>query len=274
MKENDLVSIIIPTYNRPEYLKKAIMSVLSQTYRNFEIIIVDDASEANNKKVITSFDNDRIYHIENNKQRGAPFSRNKGIKQANGKFIAFLDDDDEWEPTKLEKQIKEFENNDVGLVVCYSLDKRFNMTRVSKPSHVITYECLLKSFNLSSTSSYIVRKKILEKVGGFDTNLPSAQEYDLALRIAKNFEVRTVPEVLMIQNASDGQISTNWRKKISGIMAIHSKFGKEYRILGRKLGFFNHIKFIGVLTLFFFGYFLGSKIYKIIIPIKEIYENV
>ncbi len=274
MGKKDLVSIVIPTYNRPEYLKKAIKTVLAQTYENTEIIIVDDASEADNKKVIDSFNDKQVFYFRNEKRSGAPFSRNKGIRETKGEYIAFLDDDDEWKPEKLEKQLKEFENKNIGLVVCYSLDKRFGITRVSKPKKSISYADLLKSFNLSSTSSYVVRKKTIEKVGFFDEKLPSAQEYDLALRIAQMYEIRTVPEVLMVQNASTGQISTNWTKKIRGILALYSKYRRDYAKLGMKLRILNHVKVLGLLFLFFSGFLIGNKIYKIIIPIKKRYENV
>jgi len=173
----------------------------------------------------------------------------------------------------LEKQLKEFKNENVGLVVCYSLDKRFGMSRISKPQKNVSFNDLLKSFNLSSTSSYVLRKKALKKIGFFDVSLPSAQEYDLALRLARVYEIRTVPEVLMIQNASTGQISTNWVKKIKGILALYSKYGKYYSNLGLKLGIINHLKVVGLVGLFFGGFFLGNNIYKIITPFKEMYEN-
>ncbi len=274
MDKNSLISVVIPTYNRPKYLKKAIETVLAQTYKNVEIIIIDDASDTDTEKIIDLFDDERILFFRNKKRSGAPISRNNGIKKAKGEFIAFLDDDDEWEPEKLEKQVKEFDDEKVGLVVCYSLDKRFGMTRVSKPKQSVSHADLLKSFNLSSTSSYVVLKKALEEVGFFDINLPSAQEYDLAIRISKIFKIKTVPKVLMIQNASTGQISTNWSKKIKGILALYSKYNKDYSTLGFKMCILNHLKVLGLVALFFSGNLLGNKIYKIIIPIKERYERV
>ena len=272
--ENGMISVVIPTYNREKFLKQAIQTVRKQTYQNFEIIVVDDASKEDNKQIIDSFNDNRITYYRNKTRKGAPFSRNIGIKNAKGEFIAFLDDDDEWEKDKLKLQIKPFTDLSVGLVVCYSLDKRFGMERISKPHETLTYKDLLKSFNLSSTSSYIARKKAVDEVGGFDIKLPSAQEYDLALRISKKYKIKTIQKVLMIQNASDSQISTNWSKKIKGIMATYTKYGKEYKILTPKFCMLNHVKFLGVLTLFFLGYFLGDKIYKIIVPMKEVYENV
>ena len=272
MKNNPLISVVIPTYNRPDFLKEAIKTVLNQTYKNLEILVIDDASDVNNQKGINYFGDNRIKYFKNEERKGAPYSRNVGIKKSNGEFIAFLDDDDEWEPNKLEEQLKAFDNSKVGLVVCHSLDKRFGSERISKPPECITYEDLLKSFNLSSTSSYLVRKKVLNKIGYFDLDLPSGQEYDVALRISKYYAVKTIPKVLMMQNASEGQISENWAKKIKGIMAMYKKYSNEYKILGFRKSVINHLKNVGIIGLFFLGFLFGNKIYQIIIPMKEIYE--
>ncbi|MCK5111900.1 MAG: glycosyltransferase [Thermoplasmatales archaeon] len=273
MKNKPLISVVIPTYNRPDFLKKAVETVLNQTYENLEILIIDDASPVDNQKNINNFDDSRIMYFKNKTRRGAPYSRNVGIKNAKGRFIAFLDDDDEWMPHKLEEQLKAFDDPAVGLVVCHSLDKRFDRERISKPIENIIYKDLLKSFNLSSTSSYLVRKELFDEIGFFDLGLPSAQEYDLALRISKNHAVKTVPDILMIQNASEGQISENWTKKIRGIMALYKKYANEYKILGFKGRVFNHIQNVGLFGLFLLGFIFGNKIYRIISPIKEIYER-
>jgi glycosyltransferase involved in cell wall biosynthesis len=204
------------------------------------------------------------------KKEGSPLARNIGIEKAKGEFIAFLDDDDLWLPEKIEKQIKIFENNNnVGLVICYSLDKRFGHERINKPPKVVSHEIVLKSFNLSSSSSYLVRKKAIDNVGGFDIALPSAQEYDLAIRLSKEYHILCVPEVLMIQHSTKGQISENWNRKIKGLMAIYNKHGVEFS----STSFLNNIKFIGMLGLFSVGFLIGNKIYKIIIPMKEQYEG-
>jgi len=271
--EKTLISIVIPTYNRPELLKKAIQSVLDQTYTNFEIIIIDDSSTKDNEKNIKSFNKKNIIYIKNKTRKGGGYSRNIGIKKAKGEFIAFLDDDDEWMPQKLEKQLKAFNSPKLGIVVCYSLDKRYDRVRISKPPENVDHKYLLKSFNLSSTSTYMVKKETLDKVGYFDTKLPSAQEYDLALRITKYYTVKTVPEILMIQHASKNQISENWNKKIRGILAIYKKYGAEHITLGFKGFISNQIKVIGMIILFLLGHLFGSKIHNIIVPAKEYKEE-
>ncbi len=112
------VSVIIPTYNRAHLLGRAIESVLDQTYQDFEIIVVDDASADETEEVVKSFGDDRINHIRHQKNKGGSAARNTGIKAARGEFIAFLDSDDEWVPKKLEKEIDRLQtlSNEVGVV--------------------------------------------------------------------------------------------------------------------------------------------------------------
>lgn len=107
----ELVSIITPTYNCARYIKETIHSVLNQTYRNWELIIVDDASKDNTEEIVKEFQDERIIYIKLSQNSGAAVARNRGIKEARGKFIAFLDSDDLWKKEKLEKQVKFMKDN-------------------------------------------------------------------------------------------------------------------------------------------------------------------
>lgn len=110
---NDLVSIIMPSYNTAQYIRQSIQSVLAQTYLNWELIIVDDCSSDNTENVVSVFLNDnRIKFLKNERNSGAAVSRNRALREARGKWIAFLDSDDLWEPEKLEKQIAFMENHE------------------------------------------------------------------------------------------------------------------------------------------------------------------
>ena len=108
----DLVSIITPSYNTAKFISETISSVLAQTYTNWEMIIVDDCSTDNTEEIVASVGDERIRFIKNDKNCGAAISRNRALCEAKGKWIAFLDSDDLWEPTKLEKQIQFMEKND------------------------------------------------------------------------------------------------------------------------------------------------------------------
>lgn len=314
------VSVIIPTYNRETELMKSIQTVMDQTYKgDIEIIIVDDSKKSLKQKIDKIFSktlhkNRKINYIHKAKKEGAPLARNIGIKQSSGDYIAFLDDDDEWMPEKIERQIDVMEKYpDCPLVICYSRDMRFGQDRINKPPDTITHKTIIKSFNLSSTSSYFVRRYSIEQMAKqenicklcagcdhmdicwtdfevgiwdseklkcddvrkklktkdyFDTSLPSAQEYDLAIRLSKYHDIRCVPEVLMIQNSTDGQISENWNRKIKGIKAIAKKYKHEYTIKDK-------VNTFGVVNLFRLAKIpgVGNKIYKMIIPIKERQER-
>lgn len=109
MKE--LVSVIMPSYNTAKYIKQSIQSVIDQTYTNWELIIVDDCSTDNTDEIVKSIDDDRIIYLKNEKNSGAAVSRNRALKEAKGKWIAFLDSDDLWLPEKLEKQLHFMKSN-------------------------------------------------------------------------------------------------------------------------------------------------------------------
>ena len=118
MINHPTISVIIPTYNRAHLIGKAVKSVLSQTYQDFEIIVVDDGSTDNTEEIVKSFTDYKIYYICHKHNRGASAARNTGIKASRGEYIAFLDSHDEWLPEKLDKQIKTFnsESSEVGVV--------------------------------------------------------------------------------------------------------------------------------------------------------------
>lgn len=109
---NDLVSVIMPSYNTDKFIKQSIESVIDQTYKNWELIIVDDCSTDNTDNVVASISDDRIIYLKNKVNSGAAVSRNRALREAKGRWIAFLDSDDLWSSDKLEKQIKFMEDND------------------------------------------------------------------------------------------------------------------------------------------------------------------
>lgn len=238
-----LVSVIIPTIpERSSYLKMAVGSVKNQTYKNIEIIIVDEGLSASKQ-------------------------RNIGISRANGEYIAFLDDDDEWKPKKTEIQVNAMQKNpDCPLVVSYFYDFRSRKIQASELDYIIPRSTVIKNMHLSSTSTYLCRATSLKEVGGFDETLESSHEYDLAIRLSKLGNIICVPKVLMVKYSPQKQITTNWTKKIRGTFKIYSKYGKEYSIS-------DHAKILGILGLYITAYVFGTKIYKIINLAKKQYQK-
>jgi len=195
------VSVIIPTYNRAHLLSRAIKSVLNQTFQDFEIIIVDDASTDNTDRLVASFQNSRMIYIQHERNQGSAAARNTALRQAQGEFIAFLDSDDEWLPDKLEKQMKLFSkaSQNVGLVVTGAMDIREN----------IPYQIYLPKFRgniarriliencVGLTSIALVRKECFTKSGLFDESLRGSEDWDLWIRIAQHYEVDFTPDILL-----------------------------------------------------------------------------
>jgi len=204
-EKNPTVSVIIPTYNRAHLIGRAIQSVLNQTYRDFEIIIVDDGSTDNTEEVIKEFQkrDERIRYIKHERNKGYPKTLNTGIKAAKGEYIAFQDDDDEWLPEKLEKQMRVFENAPAKVGVVYTGFWRIeNNKKIYIPFFWVKqkegniHEELLKG-NFIGTPAALVRKECFEKVGGFDTKLPYLQDWELWIRISKCYQFRYIDSSLL-----------------------------------------------------------------------------
>lgn len=236
MPESTLkVSVIISTFNRAQYLKRSVESVLNQTFQDFELIIVDNASTDQTQSFIQSLTDQRISTVRHGTNKGGSAARNTGIKLARGNFIAFLDDDDEWLPEKLSKQVQAFENasKEVGLVYAGSEffdDTKQRLVGTNHPScrgHV--YQRLLLSTVIGSVTSVMVRKECLDKAGMFDEELTSCQDWEMWLRIARHFEFDYVPDILARIHVHGEQISTNYQALIPGRTRMVQKHYDEFK---------------------------------------------
>src|SRR4030042_5364757 len=228
------VSIVIPTLNRAHLVARAIKSVLKQTYQDFEIIGVDDGSIDETEKVIKRCGNKRIKYIKHQKTRGPSAARNTGIDASCGDYIAFLDSDDEWLPKKLEKQINLFKKNIVktGLTYCgvELIDQRSRNVKekwIPKYRGYVFEKNLSANFIVSGSSTVIVQRKALEKAGKFDESLPSCEDWDLWIRIAKYYEFDFVPEILVNCFAHSERISSNFERVVLGLKLFSKKYKKE-----------------------------------------------
>ncbi len=235
MKEK-FVSIILPTYNRASYLDRAISSVLKQSYSNFELIIVDDASKDNTEEVVRSFKDERIIYIKNPRNLGGAGARNVGIKRAKGSFIAFQDSDDEWHPEKLKIQMEAFENAEPDVAVVYTAfirkvgDKEFIVPPPNvKKTEGYIYRELLYHINFVGTPTAVVRKKALENVGLFDERFPRLQDWDLFLRLAKKYRFKFIKKPLLTAYDIPGNISSNIDALIKALRLLLGKHYEEIR---------------------------------------------
>ena len=223
MITSNLVSAIIPTYNNAAFLPEAIDSVISQTYPNIEIIIVNDGSTDNTNEVLRKY-LDRIIYIEQ-ENAGPASARNTGIHQARGEYIAFLDADDIWMPTKIEEQLKIFSQNPNASLV-YSRMVNFD-DRSSKNLSVIPrkvfsgriFDQLLVE-NLIALPTVIVRSNILDRIGLFDESLFTAEDWNLYLRIARDHEIIGVNKVLVRRRKHYDNISDRWDVRIGTLDSL------------------------------------------------------
>ncbi len=213
------VSVIIPTYERDEFLKRAVESVLNQTYHKIEIIIVDDGSNIPAKKVLEpDFDlqSESIFICRHENNQGANAARRTGMETASGKYLAFLDDDDEWLEEKIERQIDSVENS-TAEVVYTGVEQMNNGTTSAIKSCEITgdikLELLQRNF-IGTFSSVLISKTAMEMVGYPDEDLPSWQDWDYYLRLSEDVHFESVPEALTIQHGhNQDKISGNYHRK-------------------------------------------------------------
>lgn len=233
MDETKLVSVVTATYNMGKYLPFAIESALNQTYRNIEVIVIDDGSTDNTREVVESYWKDpriRYIHQEN---KGVANAKNRGIQESRGEFIAFLDADDVWKPNKLDKQLKLF-NKSEKIGVVYSdveyIDENGNIIK-REPykkyySGTITKQLFIDNF--VNFSSAVVKRKCFVLCGMFDETLPISVDWDLWLRISTEYEFAFLNERTFYYRIWSGQMSHNYEKRYKCILRIMEKFSQEY----------------------------------------------
>lgn len=198
------VSVIIPTYNRELVIKRAVNSVLNQTFKNFELIIIDDGSTDNTAKVLEDYKNkdDRV-SVYYQKNCGVSSARNLGLEKAMGQWIAFLDSDDEWLRDKLEKQLSfAMENPSIPLIhgeeIWVRNGKRVNPKNKHQKFGGHIFEKCLPLCLISPSASFIKRELLLE-YHGFDESYPVCEDYDLWLKITKDYEVGFIEKPILIK---------------------------------------------------------------------------
>ncbi len=223
-----LVSVIIPTHNRAEKVVRAVRSVLEQTFGDFELVVVDDASTDDTPQALAPY-LDRITYLVNEKRMGVAASRNRGIRQSSGPLVAFLDSDDYWLPRKLEVQVGFFRKHD-STVACQTQEIWIRKgTRVNpkkkhrKPSGDIFLPSL--GLCLVSPSAVMIKRQVLYEVGLFDETLPVCEDYDLWLRISARYPIELIPEPLLVKEggAPDQLSAAFWgmdRFRIRSLMKL------------------------------------------------------
>lgn len=227
-----IFSVIIPTYNREELISRSIESVLSQTLKDFEVVVVDDGSKDNTEQVIRTLNDPRIVYIKQ-ENRGATAARNNGVRHARGKFISFLDSDDIWHPLMLEKQLEKFSSDpEIGCV--YS-----DLNVITSKGEIVPFwnptclegfiykEALTQGF-LSPMIVLSVKKQCIEEVGMFDETLPASQDDDICFKLAKRYKFGYIPyQLASVYTDVNNRISGSSKKVSLGWWMLWNKYEED-----------------------------------------------
>jgi glycosyltransferase involved in cell wall biosynthesis len=231
-------SVIIPTHNRAEFLRSAISSVLKQTYQDFEIIVVDDASDDNTHEVVTSFDGRDIKYLRHEVNKGDAGSRNTGIVNSTGRYVAFLDDDDEWLPEKLQAQVELLETSPekvggvyTGLFKVNKATGKILGINIPEKRGELFQEMFIDSPIV--TSCVVLRRQCFEKVGLFDERIPYNNDYDMWIRIAEQFHFEYINEPLVVYHIHERKLTTNPTLVLRGHELVFQKY-KTFIVSNRK----------------------------------------
>jgi glycosyltransferase involved in cell wall biosynthesis len=243
---NSLVSVIIPTYNRAHLIGETVESALAQTYKHLEILVVDDGSTDNTQEILQPYkDHIRYFYQEN---RGVSAARNVGLRNAQGRYIAFLDSDDLWLHEKTERQLQFFADHpECGLIYTdYARQvEREGEVSIREHSNKSAYsgyifpQLLLHNFVFGGGSTVMIRRECIETVGYFNENLRTVEDYELWLRISKRYKVGYIDEVLALYRFHGSNKSQNFvphtTAKIQVLEDILTRFPEARLEAGKRL---------------------------------------
>ncbi len=240
------IGVILPSRNRLRTLPAALNSVLEQTWRDLEVMVVDDASTDGTADYLAGLSDPRVRHRRLDRPRGAGGARNAGLEMMHNEWIAFQDSDDRWLPDKLEKQMAAVESASVepGFVYCRCRRVSASSSYVFPPLHVRRlsgriYETLLGG-NLVSTQTAMIRRACMDEHGLFDETLPPLEDWELFLRLSRNVEAVFVDEILVESSLRKDSISQRNNDVISAFLAILERYEDDYamhpRLRARHLG--------------------------------------
>ena len=248
-----LVSVVIPTHNSATFIAEALNGVFAQTYRRFEVIVVDDGSSDDTRGVLEAF-GDRIRYLHQDNQ-GPAAARNAGIRISRGEFVCFLDADDAWTPNKLESQVRFMEtHSDVGLLFAdaeecegITLQKPSILATMIFGADALSQQPLPEAFrklvveNFVPTSTVMVRMSCLAKAGLFDEGLQNAEDRDMWLRLAATSEVACLPRVLATKRSHGANISSRTEVALRSRIKVWDKARRAFPALAPAAVYHRHV---------------------------------
>lgn len=230
MKEEQLVSVIIPTFNREKTIYRAVMSVLNQTYKNLELIVVDDCSTDGTVEILSRIEDDRLNTVVLEQNGGACLARNYGIKLAKGEIITFQDSDDTWRETFIELMLSTLAKKGSDIVFCrmarHDLEgnaKEYPML----PEGMISHKTLISRSWISTQT--MLGKAICFKDTLFDVGMPRLQDFDLVIRLSGKYKMFHLNDVLVDVYLQDDSLSNSIIKHIMALERIITKYEDVWR---------------------------------------------
>jgi glycosyltransferase involved in cell wall biosynthesis len=255
MKDKKLVSVIIPTYKRPDTLPRALESVLKQSYNNIEIIVVDDNDPEWHERVLTeqlmeSYLNQNVHYVKHERNKNGSAARNTGFRHSKGAYIMFLDDDDEFTEHKVEEQVKKLDALDKSWGACYTNYVRKKNGKVivrgaEKREGALLSEELMRNLFVHAGSNLMIRREVVEEINGFDESFTRNQDVEFLTRILMKYKLAYVDIVGLIVHVSDKvkpninfeKITTEYLSKFYSYIDILEKKDRDnvYRMINLQL---------------------------------------
>lgn len=231
-------SVVVPTYNRAESLPRAIESVLEQTCGDFELIIVDDASTDETPTVVEKFDDDRIRYHRFEESRGANAARNAGVDLAVGRYVSFLDSDDEMHPEYLERVVDTLDargGSCAGVFTAFEIVNDGTPVAISSATDgFVTYDEIRSDNVVGGFSCVTFRSSVFDEVGPLDETLQSSQDYDFFIRVLeRGYSIRGIDEVLVVCHEGENRISDDVTRKLEGTRRFFEKHYDKLTDRGR-----------------------------------------
>lgn len=238
-----MVSVIIPTYNRAHTILRSVNSVLNQTYKDLELLVIDDGSTDNTKELLEQINDSRLRYIYLGANSGASNARNAGVSYASGEWIAFQDSDDEWKPEKLEIQMNLASKHPEYSMIYSFYTGHFSNTTMSVPAEPLPpimegdmYYTLLYR-NVIGAPTTLIKKEAFLQSGGYDTTYKSLEDWEFVIRFSRNYLIGCIPECLMDAYLQDGGVSS----QVAPYYDARCRMLAEYKDDFVKLGLFDTV---------------------------------
>ena len=218
------VSVVLPTYERPDAVSGAVESVLAQTHADLELVVVDGGADDRTPEVVRGYDDSRVRY-RRDEGGGVSAARNRGVEATDGDLVAFVDSDDRWHPEKLERQVAALRDGEYDPAVAYcGMEKSSGQPLTREGESGDVYETVRRMDVPTYTSTLLVRRDAFESVGGFDERLPCFEDWELCLRLARDHRFAAVDDVLVEKGDAGDGISADGDRLAEAVAVLADEY--------------------------------------------------